>query len=120
MNCSYLALFNFLLIVLLSTFVPFCITWVIKHNCPNRHLSFRFISRKWIITIIPCALIVFLVTEDTFSLNNKLVDHLTMWAISTSILFLLGEHIAKTIDKIIAIKYKDINIEFKKGANNDR
>lgn len=110
--CDYLPIVNFLFIVLISTLVPFLATWLIKRNCKNRHLSFRFISRKWIITIIPCAMIVYLMTSSNTYLSEDLINKLVIWAVSVSVIFLLGEHINRAFDKLLAIKFKDITIEF--------
>lgn len=101
-----------LLIILCSTFVPFFISWIIKMRCNDRHLAFRFISRKWIITVIPCAMTLYVITLHHEHLGAKLISYIVIWAAISSGLFLLGEHISQLLSKLYSIKYKDVNVIF--------
>lgn len=104
-------------IILLSTFVPFGASWLLKMKCNKRELAFRFISRKWIITVIPCAIVVYIVTLHEPHINNKLIAYLIIWASCVSGLFLLGEHISQALSKLYSIKYKDVSISFDAGTD---
>lgn len=99
-------------IILLSTFVPFITSWLLKMHCNKRELAFRFISRKWIITVIPCATVVYLVTLHESHMETKLITYIIIWASCVSGLFLLGEHISQALSKLYSIKYKDVSISF--------
>lgn len=99
-------------IILLSTFVPFITSWLLKMHCNKRELAFRFISRKWIITVIPCATVVYLVTLHKSHMETKLIVYIIIWASCVSGLFLLGEHISQALSKLYSIKYKDVSISF--------
>lgn len=99
-------------IILLSTFVPFITSWLLKMHCNKRALAFRFISRKWIITVIPCATVVYLVTLHESHMETKLIVYIIIWASCVSGLFLLGEHISQALSKLYSIKYKDVSISF--------
>lgn len=97
-------------LILGSTFIPFVASWCLKKKCPNRFISFRFISRKWLITVIPCAIIVYLVVSKSTHLNDNLILYLIIWAALCSSIFMLGDHLSQIIKAMIAIKYKDIEI----------
>lgn len=104
-------------IILLSTFVPFITSWLLKMHCNKRELAFRFISRKWIITVIPCATVVYLVTLHESHMETKLIVYIIIWASCVSGLFLLGEHISQALSKLYSIKYKDVSISFDAGTD---
>lgn len=104
-------------IILLSTFVPFITSWLLKMHCNKRELAFRFISRKWIITVIPCATVVYLVTLHESRMETKLIAYIIIWASCVSGLFLLGEHISQALSKLYSIKYKDVSISFDAGTD---
>lgn len=104
-------------IILLSTFVPFITSWLLKMHCNKRELAFRFISRKWIITVIPCATVVYLVTLHESHMETKLIAYIIIWASCVSGLFLLGEHISQALSKLYSIKYKDVSISFDAGTD---
>lgn len=104
-------------IILLSTFVPFGASWLLKMKCNKRELAFRFISRKWIITVIPCAIVVYIVTLHEPHMETKLIAYIIIWASCVSGLFLLGEHISQALSKLYSIKYKDVSISFDAGTD---
>lgn len=81
-------------------------------RCNDRHLAFRFISRKWIITVIPCAMTLYVITLHHEHLGSKLISYIVIWAAISSGLFLLGEHISQLFSKLYSIKYKDVNVIF--------
>lgn len=107
-------------IILLSTFVPFITSWLLKMRCNKRELAFRFISRKWIITVIPCATVVYLVTLHEPHMETKLITYIIIWASCVSGLFLLGEHISQALSKLYSIKYKDVSISFDAGTDHTK
>ena len=111
-NFEMVPILSLMLIILCSTFVPFFISWAIKLHCNNRHLAFRFISRKWIITVLPCAMTVYLITLHNPVRDDKILMTIIIWSAVTSGLFLLGEHISQLFSKLYSIRYKDVNIVF--------
>ena len=81
-------------------------------RCNKRELAFRFISRKWILTIIPSAVVVYLVTLHHQRLDNMLLTYIIIWASLVSTFFLLGEHVTQLMARLYSIKYKDVKINF--------
>lgn len=112
---------TFLIIFAVFTAFPFAITYILKWNCKDqcaKGIANRFFSRKWMITMFPCVLIIILLGDDTIPEEER--HWLLQWAIFISMTYVICDNIKTFISHFVSIKVKkgDLNVELQPSLDN--